>query len=69
VIGAAQGWFVAYSKIPSFIVTLAGMLVFKGLSLALLQGPVDRAVPGRVPAPELGLHPDCSRQPTCAPPR
>jgi putative multiple sugar transport system permease protein len=38
VIGAAQGWFVAYMKIPSFIVTLAGMLVFKGLSLALLQG-------------------------------
>jgi len=38
VIGAAQGWFVAYTKIPSFIVTLAGMLVFKGLSLALLQG-------------------------------
>ncbi|HEX6706818.1 MAG TPA: multiple monosaccharide ABC transporter permease [Albitalea sp.] len=37
-IGAAQGWFVAYAKIPSFIVTLAGMLVFKGLSLALLQG-------------------------------
>lgn len=38
VIGGAQGWFVAYSKIPSFIVTLAGMLVFKGLALALLQG-------------------------------
>jgi putative multiple sugar transport system permease protein len=38
VIGGAQGWFVAYTKIPSFIVTLAGMLVFKGLSLALLQG-------------------------------
>ncbi|HEX5687827.1 MAG TPA: multiple monosaccharide ABC transporter permease [Ideonella sp.] len=38
VIGAAQGWFVAYFKIPSFIVTLAGMLVFKGLALALLQG-------------------------------
>ncbi|WP_293996873.1 multiple monosaccharide ABC transporter permease [Sphaerotilus sp.] len=37
-IGAAQGWFVAFMKIPSFIVTLAGMLVFKGLSLALLQG-------------------------------
>ena len=37
-IGAAQGWFVAYARIPSFIVTLAGMLVFKGLSLALLQG-------------------------------
>lgn len=38
VIGAAQGWFVAYGRIPSFIVTLGGMLVFKGLALALLQG-------------------------------
>jgi putative multiple sugar transport system permease protein len=38
IIGAAQGWFVAYFRIPSFIVTLAGMLVFKGLALALLQG-------------------------------
>ena len=37
-IGAAQGWFVAYFHIPSFIVTLAGMLVFKGLALALLNG-------------------------------
>ena len=37
-IGAAQGWFIAFFRIPSFIVTLAGMLVFKGLSLALLQG-------------------------------
>ena len=37
-IGGAQGYFVAFFKIPSFIVTLAGMLVFKGLSLALLQG-------------------------------
>ncbi|SFU71315.1 putative multiple sugar transport system permease protein [Methylobacterium sp. 174MFSha1.1] len=38
VIGAAQGWWVAYLRIPSFIVTLAGMLVFKGLTLALLAG-------------------------------
>ena len=37
-IGAAQGYWVAYWKIPSFIVTLAGMLVFRGLSLWLLQG-------------------------------
>lgn len=37
-IGAAQGWFVAYMHIPSFIVTLAGMLVFRGLCLALLAG-------------------------------
>lgn len=37
-IGAVQGYFVAYWKIPSFIVTLAGMLVFRGLSLWLLAG-------------------------------
>ncbi|QBX99894.1 sugar ABC transporter permease [Rhodophyticola sp. CCM32] len=37
-IGAIQGFWVAYYKIPSFIVTLAGMLVFRGLTLALLEG-------------------------------
>ncbi|SMH46690.1 multiple monosaccharide ABC transporter permease [Mesorhizobium australicum] len=38
VIGGAQGYFIAYMKIPAFIVTLAGMLVFKGLLLWLLGG-------------------------------
>jgi len=37
-IGAAQGYWIAYWHIPSFIVTLAGMLVFRGLTLALLEG-------------------------------
>lgn len=37
-IGAAQGYFVAFWNIPSFIVTLAGMLVFRGLSLWVLAG-------------------------------
>ncbi|MFN7154741.1 MAG: multiple monosaccharide ABC transporter permease [Acidovorax sp.] len=37
-IGALQGWFVAFWRIPSFIVTLAGMLVFKGFALAVLAG-------------------------------
>lgn len=37
-IGAAQGYWIAYWRIPSFIVTLAGMLVFRGLSLWLLEG-------------------------------
>lgn len=37
-IGAFQGYWVAYLKIPAFIVTLAGMLVFRGLTFALLQG-------------------------------
>ncbi len=38
IIGASQGYWIAYMKIPSFIVTLAGMLVFKGLALWLLGG-------------------------------
>ncbi|SAK66250.1 monosaccharide-transporting ATPase [Caballeronia catudaia] len=37
-IGAAQGYFVAFWRMPSFIVTLAGMLVFRGLTITLLQG-------------------------------
>ena len=37
-IGAIQGYWIAYHKIPSFIVTLAGMLVFRGLNQALLGG-------------------------------
>ncbi len=37
-IGAMQGFFVAYYRIPAFIVTLAGMLVFKGLALWILGG-------------------------------
>ena len=38
IIGGAQGYLVAFYKIPAFIVTLAGMLVFKGLALTVLGG-------------------------------
>ena len=38
VIGAFQGYWIAYLKIPAFIVTLAGMLIFRGLTFVLLQG-------------------------------
>jgi putative multiple sugar transport system permease protein len=37
-IGAAQGVLVAYARIPSFIVTLGGMLIFRGLTGNLLLG-------------------------------
>jgi len=37
VIGAAQGYWIAYQKIPAFIVTLAGMLVFRGVTYVVLQ--------------------------------
>jgi putative multiple sugar transport system permease protein len=38
VAGAGQGFCIAYIGIPSFIVTLAGMLVFRGLTQVILQG-------------------------------
>ncbi|MFJ5259539.1 multiple monosaccharide ABC transporter permease [Streptomyces sp. NPDC088387] len=38
VAGAAQGFFIAYGGIPSFIVTLAGMLIFRGLTEIFLEG-------------------------------
>lgn len=38
VIGAWQGFWIAYVGIPSFIVTLAGMLLFRGATQIVLQG-------------------------------
>src|SRR6185503_15697660 len=57
-IGAAQGWFVAFFRMPSFIVTLAGMLVFKGLSLALLQGQSVGPFPAAFQLLSSGFVPD-----------
>ena len=37
-IGAWHGFWIAYIRIPSFIVTLAGMLLFRGLALIVLDG-------------------------------
>ncbi|HEY8529772.1 MAG TPA: sugar ABC transporter permease, partial [Paenibacillaceae bacterium] len=37
-VGAWQGFWVAYVRIPSFIVTLAGMLLFRGLTMIVLNG-------------------------------
>lgn len=36
--GAFQGYFIAFLRIPAFIVTLAGMLIFRGFTMAMLQG-------------------------------
>ncbi|MFC8564825.1 multiple monosaccharide ABC transporter permease [Streptomyces sp. NPDC057245] len=38
VAGSLQGFFIAYLGIPSFIVTLAGMLLFRGLTEIFLKG-------------------------------
>jgi putative multiple sugar transport system permease protein len=37
-IGVWQGFWIAFLRIPAFIVTLAGMLVFRGLTVSLLKG-------------------------------
>ncbi|HEY8344612.1 MAG TPA: multiple monosaccharide ABC transporter permease [Bacillota bacterium] len=37
-IGAWQGFWIAYVRIPAFIVTLAGMLLFRGLTNTILKG-------------------------------
>src|SRR5690554_6895636 len=38
VIGVWQGFWIAYIRIPAFIVTLAGMLLFRGLTNTILKG-------------------------------
>ncbi len=58
VIGAAQGYWVAFYKIPSFIVTLAGMLVFKGLALAVLGGSSVGPFPENFQLLSTGFIPD-----------
>jgi putative multiple sugar transport system permease protein len=57
-IGAAQGYLIAYHKIPSFIVTLAGMLIFKGLSLAILAGKSVGPFPAEFQLLSAGFIPD-----------
>lgn len=37
-IGLWQGWWVAYRMVPAFIVTLGGMLAFRGILLGISQG-------------------------------
>jgi putative multiple sugar transport system permease protein len=58
VVGAAQGYLIAYHKIPSFIVTLAGMLIFKGLSLAILAGKSVGPFPAEFQLLSAGFIPD-----------
>lgn len=38
VIGSLQGYWIAFVRVPPFIVTLAGMLIFRGLSNVVLNG-------------------------------
>jgi putative multiple sugar transport system permease protein len=58
IIGASQGYWIAYMKIPSFIVTLAGMLIFKGLALWLLGGQSVGPFPTEFQLLSAGFIPD-----------
>ena len=65
-IGAWHGFWVAYVGIPAFIVTLASMLLFRGLTLVVLEGRTVGGLPepfeaignGFLPevGPDTGLH-------------
>lgn len=37
-VGAFQGYWISYKLIPSFVVTLAGQLIFRGLTMIILNG-------------------------------
>lgn len=58
VAGAAQGYWVAYWRMPSFIVTLAGMLVFRGITIAISDGASVGPFPESFSAVASGFLPD-----------
>ena len=45
VIGMWQGFWIAFVNVPPFIATLAGMLIFRGLGQAILQGKTKAPFP------------------------
>jgi putative multiple sugar transport system permease protein len=57
-IGAAQGYWVAFWRIPSFIVTLAGMMVFRGATMLMLGGQNIGPFPKSFQAMSSGFIPD-----------
>ena len=57
-IGAAQGYWVAYWRIPSFIVTLAGMMIFRGATMWILGGQNIGPFPKSFQALSSGFIPD-----------
>jgi len=65
-IGAAQGYFVAYARIPSFIVTLGGMLVFRGLTGNILLGQFVGPFPKDFQSISSGFIPDVVSEPLFA---
>lgn len=57
-IGAWQGFWIAYVRIPAFIVTLAGMLLFRGLTMIVLEGQSISPLPEGFQKISAGFIPD-----------
>jgi putative multiple sugar transport system permease protein len=58
VIGSFHGFFIAYMGVPAFIATLAGMLIFRGLTMVILQGQSLAPMPGSYGFLAAGFLPD-----------
>lgn len=56
--GAWHGFWIAYMKIPAFIVTLAGMLIFRGLTMVVLNGQTVAPFPESFQVISTGFIPD-----------
>ena len=60
IIGAWQGFWIAYVGIPAFITTLAGMLIFRGLTMVILNGKSIAPLPESYSFISAGFLPDFS---------
>jgi putative multiple sugar transport system permease protein len=58
IIGAWQGYWIAYVKIPAFITTLAGMMLFRGLTYVSLNGTSIAPFPKSFQLMSTGFIPD-----------
>lgn len=58
IIGAWQGFWIAYVGIPAFITTLAGMLIFRGLTMVVLKGTSLAPLPEKFTFLAAGFIPD-----------
>jgi len=58
IIGMWQGFWIAFVHVPPFIATLAGMLVFRGLGQAIMQGQTKAPFPREFQVISSGYIPD-----------
>lgn len=62
-IGCWHGFWIAYVGVPAFIATLAGMLIFRGLTLVILQGTSLAPMPAQFTFFASGFVPDIANIP------